>query len=112
MHHIAMAALLGFGVVIGGCADRATAAPAPPAKAATCRACHGAPGQSATAPMFPIIAGQHAVYLEAELRAFRSGEREDAIMAGIAATLTDEEIKALAAYYQALGTQPYRLAPP
>jgi len=73
-----------------------------PDKAAACVACHGADGGGAD-PMYPVLAGQHASYLAHTLRDYRDGKRRNAIMGGMAAGLTDEEIEALAAYYGAMG---------
>lgn len=67
-------------------------------KAAPCVACHGEKGVSPTAA-FPIIAGQHASYLEKAMKDYRDGARKNAVMAGQAANLSDQDIKALAAYY-------------
>ena len=63
-----------------------------------CAACHGATGVSQN-PEWPIIAGQHADYLARTLRQYRSGERPDAVMQGIAAGLSDEDIRNLSAWY-------------
>ncbi|MBM4206352.1 MAG: cytochrome c [Gammaproteobacteria bacterium] len=63
-----------------------------------CIACHGTSGK-ATAPSYPNLDGQWERYLRLQLMAYRSGERQNGIMNGMAATLTDEEIRALAAYY-------------
>lgn len=71
-----------------------------------CIACHGADGNSAS-PDFPKLAGQHRDYLEKSLRDYKSGARKNAIMAGIAAALTRQDIENLAAYYN---TQPAVLA--
>ncbi len=68
------------------------------AKAAVCGACHGADGNSANAE-WPKLAGQHAAYLEAQLHAYKSGERKDPVMAGQVAALSDQDIKDLAAYF-------------
>ncbi len=67
-------------------------------KSATCAACHGADGNSPL-PENPKIAGQYADYLEIALREYRSGVRQNPIMAGMAAALTDEDIADLAAWY-------------
>lgn len=69
-----------------------------PAKSATCVGCHGADGNSVV-PNFPKIAGQHAAYLEKQLKDFRDGFRKDATMAPFAKGLSDDDIKELAAYY-------------
>jgi len=71
-----------------------------PAKTATCVGCHGADGNSMV-PNFPKLAGQHASYLEKQLKDFRDGFRKDATMAPFAAGLTDEEIKEISAFYAA-----------
>lgn len=70
-------------------------------KAVTCEACHGADGKG-TNPMYPVLAGQYEDYLAHALRAYRDGKRKNAIMAGLAAPLTDEDIEDLAAYYAAM----------
>ncbi|MCL7745022.1 cytochrome c4 [Guyparkeria hydrothermalis] len=66
----------------------------------TCAGCHGAKGNSPT-PAFPSLAGQPAKYIAAQLEAYRSGERENAIMNGQASGLTDQQILDIAAYYAA-----------
>lgn len=65
---------------------------------ATCAACHGADGNS-TIPANPKIAGQYESYLIRALTDYRSGARQNAIMAGFAAALSDEDIRDLAAYF-------------
>jgi len=70
-----------------------------------CMACHGPNGAGNPAAKFPAIAGQHAEYTEIQLKAFRAMERaNDAgqMMRGVAAKLTDPEIKAVASYIQGL----------
>lgn len=66
--------------------------------AETCAACHGADGNS-TIPTNPILAGQYESYLVQALSDYRSGARENAIMAGFAAPLTDQDIRDLAAWF-------------
>ena len=73
------------------------------AKSATCVACHGADGNSAAAD-YPKLAGQHATYLASTLTAYRDGSRANAIMAGMAAALSDDDIADLAAYYATQAT--------
>ncbi len=67
-----------------------------------CGACHGAEGDSIS-PLFPRLAGQHAQYLETQLKYFRGRLRADppamAYMWGMAAQLDDATIRAIAAYY-------------
>ncbi len=67
-------------------------------KSQTCAACHGMDGNSPLA-MNPILAGQYEDYLIHALEAYKSGERKNAIMAGMAAPLSDEDIADLAAYF-------------
>lgn len=67
-------------------------------KSVTCQACHGQAGVS-PAPQFPTLAGQYESYLKHSLEQYRSGDRKNAIMAGMAAALTDEDIADLAAWY-------------
>jgi cytochrome c553 len=69
-----------------------------PAAAQVCAACHGADGVGIL-PEYPTLSGQHRDYLEQALHAYRKGTRQNAIMQGFAATLKDEDIKALAAYF-------------
>ncbi len=64
----------------------------------TCFACHGPHGQSRNAE-YPALAGQPAAYIEAQLRAFASGQRDSATMGPLARNLTAEQIGLLAAYY-------------
>ena len=78
----------------------AHAAEAPAAVAASCAGCHAADGNSVV-PNFPKLAGQHAAYIEKQLKDFREGFRKDATMAPFAKNLTDENIKELAAFYAA-----------
>jgi cytochrome c553 len=65
-----------------------------------CAACHGADGNSQV-PDFPKLAGQHTDYLEKALRDYKSGTRKNAIMAGFAGALSNEDIDNLAAYFHA-----------
>lgn len=68
--------------------------------ARSCAACHGDKGNSDN-PAFPSLAGQPASYLAAQLTAYREGKRENAIMNGQAAGLSDRQIRDIAAYYAA-----------
>ncbi len=68
-------------------------------KAITCVACHGEDGNGVNNPIWPKLAGQHSDYTARQLELFRSGERENAVMNGMAAALTDEDIADLADFY-------------
>jgi cytochrome c553 len=69
-----------------------------PAAATTCVACHGPDGVGITGD-YPTLAGQHADYIEQALKAYRKGGRQNAIMNGMAAALSDDDIHALAQYF-------------
>lgn len=71
------------------------------AKAVKCRTCHGIDG-IARIPIAPHIAGESEVYLETQLKAFRSGKREHEIMSVVAKDLSDEDIADLAAWYASI----------
>lgn len=64
----------------------------------TCAACHDADGNSNN-PQFPRIAGQHADYMVQALKAYKSGARKNAIMAGIVSGLSEQDMEDLAAYF-------------
>lgn len=69
-----------------------------------CGTCHGPQGRSIS-PKFPMLAGQQANYLAAQMKNFKAQTRGDpdalAYMWGMAATLDDTLIDGLAAYYSA-----------
>lgn len=71
-----------------------------------CMACHGPAGEGNPLAGYPALAGQHSVYTVNALKRFRSGQtwgEEDsasAVMAGVAAELTDAEIEAVASAIQ------------
>jgi len=67
-------------------------------KSATCVACHSVDGNSVN-PEWPKLAGQHEGYLIQQLLYFSNGERDNAIMKGVAANLTDQDREDLAAYF-------------
>lgn len=70
------------------------------AKSAICSSCHGPNGNSVN-PEWPRLAGQSAVYIAEQLRLFRSGVRDNAIMKPLAASLSEQDISDLAVYYEA-----------
>lgn len=72
------------------------------AKVVVCQACHGADGNAGTDPQYPRLAGQYRDYLARALHEYKSGERKNVIMAGFAATLSDEDIDNVTAYYASL----------
>ena len=72
-----------------------------------CQACHGPTGAGVPGP-YPAVGGQHADYAALQLTAFRAGavwgkdKNANAVMAGVAANLSDEEIQGLATYLAGL----------
>lgn len=76
-----------------------------------CAACHAADGNSAIS-INPILAGQHADYLSKQLHNFKvkpgasQAERANAVMAGFAAMLSDEDIRNISAFYTAQRIDP------
>lgn len=80
----------------------------PQAGVPACMACHGPSGAGNPLSGYPKLAGQHADYLELVLNAFRDGavwgadDEANAVMAGAAKHLTDEEIAAVSSYLEGL----------
>ena len=70
-----------------------------------CAACHTADG-SRGSPANPILQGQHPEYLVKQLQEFKSGKRNNAIMKGFAATLSDDDMKNVAAFYASKSAKP------
>ena len=79
-------------------------------KAASCAACHGADGNSVN-PMWPRLAGQWPDYLVKALEDYQSGQRQNAIMAGFAAPLSEQDREDLAAYYSEQEAKIYTVEP-
>jgi len=67
-------------------------------KAAMCAGCHNIDGNS-TKSMYPKLAGQHAEYLIKAINAYKSGDRSDATMKAMTASLSDADVANLAAYF-------------
>jgi cytochrome c553 len=95
-----LAAFLAFGVhtSVFASAPLVGDAQAGQTKSAACVACHGIDGNSVD-PAFAKIAGQHADYTVRQLHLFKSGERENPIMAAQAGLLTDQDMSDVAAYF-------------
>lgn len=92
--HIHLACL--FGLALSPAVAAAQGA-APPSTQ-QCRVCHALDG-TGTNPMIPNIGGQSAEYLSKQLQDFRAGRREDPQMSIIAESLSDDEIRELAAWF-------------
>lgn len=100
---IVVAAALALGVA--GSAQAAGDPVAGERKAATCLGCHGIEGYRNTYPSFrvPKLGGQHAQYLVSALQAYKTGKREHSTMQAQAATLSEQDIRDLAAYFAQIG---------
>jgi len=73
-------------------------------KSAICATCHGATGV-AIAPIYPNLHGQNEAYLVSALKAYKAGQRQGGmsmLMTPHAASLSDEDIEDLAAYFSSL----------
>ena len=70
-----------------------------------CAACHTSDG-SRGSPANPILQGQHAEYLAKQLHEFKAGKRANAVMSGMAALLTDDDIRNVAAFYASKQAKP------
>lgn len=68
------------------------------AKAAVCMACHTADGSRGLSAN-PILQGQHPEYLIKQLTEFKEGKRKNSVMSGMAAPLTPEDMRNIAAFY-------------
>jgi cytochrome c553 len=75
-------------------------------KAAMCIGCHGIKGYQASFPevhKVPMISGQGAKYIAAALTAYKKGDRKHPTMRSIAASLTEQDIADLSAFYEQHG---------
>ena len=95
-------------LVLAGVAQAAAAADivgnpkAAAAKVEMCIGCHGIAGYKASFPevfRVPMIGGQSAKYIESALQAYKKGDRKHPSMHGVAASLSDQDIADVAAYY-------------
>src|SRR5512142_1635369 len=93
--------------MLGAAAESNVKAAAPsvePKVAASCQKCHGPTGESPT-PIYPRLNGQHAEYIEAQLRAFRGHRRDDTRARGYmwvaAHDLDDKTVVSLAKFFAA-----------
>ena len=73
-------------------------------KAAVCFACHGADG-NAVDPQYPRLAGQYNEYIQQALREYKTGQRGNPIMKGFVATLSDQDIEDIAAFFSSQPTK-------
>jgi len=97
MKKVLVSVVLGLGMLSNANA-LAGDAEAGKTKAAVCAACHGNNGIGST-DMYPNLAGQHADYIVKQLKAFKSGDRKDPVMAPMAMPLSDTDMADVAAYF-------------
>lgn len=102
----ATCALLGFTATASAAGD----ATAGQQKAAPCAACHGADGNSVNGE-WPKLAGQNAVYLAKQLQDFKAGRRVNAIMNGMAAPLSDQDMEDMAVFFSTQTPAPGKADP-
>jgi cytochrome c553 len=92
-------AVLGIGLVIT--MRHTDAADDIEAKAQACAACHGNKGVPTDPKTIPVIWGQEQSYLMKQLRDFRNGERDSAVMSPLAKNLAEGDLRKMAAYFAA-----------
>ena len=90
--------LMGMGMLVLGASPFVWAQDAGSVTVTACLPCHGG-GGAQSAPKFPQLDGQHAAYLEKQLREYKSGKRKSDIMAPIFMALKKEQIPGLAAHF-------------
>jgi cytochrome c553 len=110
-----IASLLISAALVAPVLSHANAPAAPAAKAdlakgeatytAACSSCHGADGNSGS-PAYPKLAQQHPDYLVKQLQEFKSGKRANAIMSGMAAGLSDQDMKNVSAWLGSKSAKP------
>jgi cytochrome c553 len=101
MHTRIFPAIFGMGIGLAVALPPAHAADEIEAKALLCAACHGDKGVPSDPKATPVIWGQQQSYLMKQLRDFRNGERNSAIMSPIAKGLTEGDLRRIAAYFAA-----------
>jgi cytochrome c553 len=97
-----LASLLVMLTAVSGSAFAAGDAAAGQNKKSMCAGCHGIEGYRSVYPdtyRVPKLGGQHADYIVAALKEYKSGERKHATMRAIAGSLSDQDMADLAAYY-------------
>src|SRR5258708_19800 len=108
-HVVAFTALIGAGALAQAAEPAATFKPgdtnAGQAKAATCGACHGADGNSASS-QYPKLAGQHEDYLARQVELFKSNKRSNPVMMGFIASLTAQDMHDIGAYFASKASLP------
>ena len=105
MKKMLMTAVLGMALSMTSTVMAAGNVAAGKGKAAVCAACHGTDGNSLS-DAFPKLAGQHEGYIVKQLMEFKSGARQNALMAPMVANLTEQDMADLGAYFASQKTAP------
>jgi len=100
LNRIVLAALAAGSLGLAGTAQAAGDAAAGQAKAASCGMCHGPQGQGTQ--MGPKLAGEDPAKFIQAMNDYKSGKLDNAMMKAQAASLSDEDLANLAAYYASL----------
>jgi cytochrome c553 len=85
--------------IVCASAGTASAVDIPPAGAAACSGCH--PNSRSAGPPFTRLVGRNAADIVTAMQEFRAGKRAASVMDRIAKGFTDDEVKAIAAWYAA-----------
>ena len=89
--------LVGMGIWLLGASPLAWAQGAGSVTVTACLPCHG--GGASAAPTFPKLDGQHAAYLDKQLREYKTGKRKSVIMAPLIGVLKKQQIPVMAAHF-------------
>jgi cytochrome c553 len=102
MKHLTAPLVLALMLVSGTASAISGDAEAGKTKAAACAACHGPDGNAGIDPQYPRLAGQYRDYIAQALHEYKTGNRKNPIMAGFAATLSEQDMADLAEYFSTL----------
>jgi cytochrome c553 len=105
MKRMFMAAVLSMALSMTSSVMAAGDVAAGKAKSAVCVACHSTDGNSLS-DAFPKLAGQHEGYIVKQLMEFKSGARQNALMAPMVANLSEQDMADLGAFYASQKTAP------
>ena len=101
------AALAGMGLSLAAPVHASGDAAQGKVKAITCMGCHGIPGYHNAYPNYPVprVGGQHPEYIVAALKAYKIGQRGHKTMQAQAATLSEQDMLDIAAYFASAGRE-------
>ena len=108
IHSVLTIAAIGLWFAMSGPVIAGGDAAAAKQKISMCKGCHGIPGYKTAFPavyQVPKLGGQNPDYIAKALQAYKSGERSHPTMRAIAATLSEQDMADLAAYYAAADTK-------